>query len=205
MHALYNGWSRAFANPDLKLYFVELTPYNQNWLGICAAQDKFVAEQKNAALAVTADIGNFDDIHPNDKEIVAKRLAVHALKRDYGFAIPEDCSPLFKSVSFADGQATLAFDHVKNWYVYAPNRSRAAAFELAGEDGVWQPATIANFRQGKDKSGKVGDTDYIDGNAIVLKSDKVAAPVKVRYIGRPRTSGTMYNEASLPLGAFEAK
>ena len=205
MHALYSGWSRAFRNPDLKLYFVELAPYNQNWLGICAAQDRFVAEEKNAALAVTADVGNFDDIHPNDKEIVAKRLAVHALKRDYGFAIPEDCSPVFKSVAFADGQATLAFDHVKNWYVYAPNRSRAAAFELAGADGVWQPAKIVNSRPGKDKNGNKTDTDYIDGAAIVLKSDAVAAPVKVRYLGQPRTSGTMYNEASLPLGAFETK
>ena len=43
------------------------------------------------------------------------------------------------------------------------------------------------------------------GAEIVLKSDAVAAPVKVRYLGQPRTSGTMYNEASLPLGAFETK
>ncbi|MCR4872014.1 MAG: sialate O-acetylesterase [Bacteroidales bacterium] len=205
LHALYNGWSRDFANTDLKLYLVQLAPYNQNWLGICAAQNKFVAEQKNAAIAVTADVGNFDDIHPNDKEIVAKRLVVHALKRDYGFAIPEDDSPLFKSVSFADGKATLKFDNVKDWYVYAPNRAREPAFELAGDDGQWQPAKVANYRQGKGKDGKPCDTDYIDGDTIVLSSDKVPAPKKVRYMGRNRTSGTLYNEASLPLGPFESK
>lgn len=203
MHALYNGWSRAFGNPSLKLYFVELAPFSHNWLGICAAQDRFVSEEKNAAIAVTSDVGNFYDIHPNDKEIVAKRLVVHALKRDYGFAITEDCSPVFKSVVFADGQAKLAFDHVKSWYVYAPKHSRAAAFELAGADGVWQSAKIVNFRQGKDRRGKDGDTDFIDGSEIVLVSEKVAEPVKVRYLGAPRTSGTLYNEASLPLGAFE--
>ncbi len=205
LHALYNGWSREFQNPGLKFYLVQLAPFNQNWLGICAAQNKFVAEQKNAAIAVTADVGNFDDIHPNDKEIVAKRLVVHALKRDYGFVIPEDDSPIFKSVEFKDGKATLKFDHVRDWYVYSPNRSRQAAFELAGEDGKWQPAKIVNFRKGKGGDGKECDTDYIDGGAIVLASDNVPTPKKVRYMGQPRTSGTLYNEASLPLGPFEYK
>ena len=205
LHALYNGWSREFANPGLRLYLVQLAPYNQNWLGICAAQNKFVAEQKNAALAVTADVGNFDDIHPNDKEIVAKRLVVHALKRDYGFAIREDDSPRFKSVSFADGKATLKFDHVKDWYVYAPNRAHEPAFELAGEDGKWHDAKILNYRKNKGKDGKENDTDYIDGPEIVVASEEVAEPKAVRYMGRPRTSGTLYNEASLPLGPFVAK
>jgi len=205
MHALYDGWTRDFENPALKLYFVELAPFNQNWTGLCAAQEKFVDEEKNAALAVTADVGNFDDIHPNDKEIVAKRLVVHALKRDYGLAIPQDNSPRFKSVKFDGAKAVLSFDNVKDWYVYAPNRSQEAAFEVAGADGAWQPAKIVNYRKGKDRQGKECDTDFIDGAQIVVASDKVAAPVKVRYMAKPRTAGTMYNEASLPLGVFETK
>ena len=205
LHALYNGWSREFANPDLKLYLVQLAPYSQNWLGICMAQNQFCAEEKNAALAVTADVGNFDDIHPNDKEIVAKRLVVHALKRDYGIAIPVDDSPVFKSVEFKDGKATVAFDNVKGWYVYAPNRTRNPAFELAGADGQWKAAKVLNYRKGKDKKGDVVDTDFIDGANIVLSSDGVAEPVKVRYMGQPRTAGTLYNEASLPLGPFVSK
>ena len=205
LHALYEGWRREFANPDLKLYLVQLAPWRQNWLGICMAQTRFCAEEKNAALAVTADVGNYDDIHPNDKEIVAKRLVVHALKRDYGFAIPEDDSPVVKAVSFDGGKAKVLFDNVKDWYVYAPDRSRAPVFELAGADGTWHPAKVVNYRQKKDKDGNMVDTDFIDGPEIVLESDKVAAPVKVRYMGQPRTSGTLYNEASLPLGPFEAK
>ncbi len=204
LHALYEGWRRDFANPDLKFYLVQLAPFNNNWLGICMAQTKFCSEEKNAALAVTADEGNFYDIHPNDKEIVAKRLAVHALKRDYGFSIREDDSPVVKSVSFADGKATVEFDHVKDWYVYAPDRSRKPAFELAGADGKWQPAKVVNYRMNKN-GGKEEETDFIDGNKIVLSSENVAEPVKVRYMGQPRTAGTLYNEASLPLGPFEAK
>ena len=203
LHALYNGWSREFANKDLKIYLAQLAPWEQNWMEICIAQTKFCAEEKNAALAVLADVGNFRDIHPNDKEIVAKRLVLHALKRDYGFDIPEDDSPVLKSVSFDGGKARLAFDHVKDWYVYAPDHSRAPAFELAGEDGVWHPATIFNYRKRKNSEGKETDTDFIDGPEIVLSSAEVSNPVKVRYMGKPLTSGTLYNEASLPLGPFE--
>jgi len=205
LHALYEGWRREFANPALKFYLVQLAPYKTNWLGICMAQNKFVSEEKNAALAVTSDSGNFDDIHPNGKEIVSKRLAVHALKRDYGFAIPEDDSPTVKSVSFKDGKATVSFGHVKNWYVYAPNHARSPMFELAGADGKWHFAKIVNYRTEKGRNGKRSDTDYIDGPDIVLASDAVPAPVKVRYMGQHRTTGTLYNEASLPLGPFEAK
>ena len=203
LHALYNGWSREFANKDLKIYLAQLAPWEQNWMEICIAQTKFCAEEKNAALAVLADVGNFRDIHPNDKEIVAKRLVLHALKRDYGFDIPEDDSPVLKSVSFDGGKARLAFDHVKDWYVYAPDHSRAPAFELAGEDGVWHPATILNYRKRKNSEGKETGTDFIDGPEIVLSSAEVSNPVKVRYMGKPLTSGTLYNEASLPLGPFE--
>ena len=154
LHALYNGWSRDFANPGLKLYLVQLAPFVGNWLGTCMAQTQFCSEEKNAALAVTADVGNFDDIHPNNKEIVSKRLAVHALKRDYGFAIPQDDSPVFKSVAFKDGKAEVTFDNVIDWYVYAPDRSRNPAFELAGVDGAWQPAKVVNYRKGKDKEAR---------------------------------------------------
>ena len=203
LHALYNGWCREFKNPKLSFYLVQPSPWIHNWLGICMAQTEFCAEEKNAAIAVTADAGNFWDIHPNDKEIVAKRLVLHALKRDYGFDIPEVDSPVAKLVSFKEGKAIVSFDHVKDWYVYAKDHSRKPAFELASEDGEWHGAQIENFRKKTSKEGKEVDTDYIDGPDIVLSSEAVPSPIRVRYMGKPRTSGTLYNEAALPLGPFE--
>ena len=200
LHALYNGWRREFCNPGLKMYLAQLAPHKQNWMGICMAQTKFCAEEENAALAVTSDAGNFWDIHPNDKEIVAQRLALHALKRDYGFDIPEDDSPVLNSAAFKDGKAVLSFDNVKGWYVYARDYSRSPAFELAGKDGVWHDARIENFRIRENNN--VG-TDFIDGPDIVLSAEAVPAPEMVRYMGKPMTSGTLYNESSLPLGPFE--
>ena len=99
----------------------------------------------------------------------------------------------------------MDFAHVKDWYVYAANRSREAAFEVAGTNDVWETAKIVNWRQNPGNDGKAFDTDFIDGSQIAVKSDKVAAPVKVRYMGKPRTAGSLYNQASLPLGPFEAE
>ena len=44
------------------------------------------------------------------------------------------------------------------------------------------------------------------GAAVLIfkPAKEVPEPEKVRYMGQPRTSGTLYNEASLPLGPFEA-
>ena len=199
MHALYNGWSRVFENPGLKLYFAQLAPWKTNWMGMCMAQDKFAAEEPNAAIAVTADVGNFDDIHPNDKETVARRLLIHALKRDYGFDIPEDCSPTAKSLSVSGDVATVSFDHVQTWYVYNRDMSLGAPFEVAGTNGVWEAAELVDCG----KSFKPWQTlGLVDHPQLSLRSEKVKEPVMARYLGKDRTMGVMYNQASLPLGPF---
>ena len=194
MRALRDGWAKRFANPNLKIYFVQLAPWRSNWPLLVEAQTKYAEAEPNAALAVTADVGNFYDIHPNRKEIVAKRLVVHALKRDYGFDIAEDDSPTFESAEFSDGKVKMKFRHARGWYVYAPDRSTTPAFEVAGEDGAWKSATLEN----------VENNGVVKGEELVVASKDVPAPVKVRYLGTPHTMGTVYNQASLPLGPFEA-
>ena len=193
MHALYDGWAKAFQNPDLKLYFVELAPYRSSWFELQRAQMKFAAEERNAALAVVSDAGNLDDIHPNDKEIVAKRLALHALKRDYGFANIEDESPVLKSWKVENGAFVMTFDHAAGWYVYAPNRSVVPNFEIAGADGVFVPAKLRNV----EASGKV------KGKNLVVSADAVKDPVRLRYLFKTPFTGTVYSDAALPLGSFD--
>jgi len=204
MHALYNGWATEFKNPDLKLYFAQLAPWGYNGIAtIQQAQAQFAAEEKNAAMAVINDVGNLADIHPNDKRTVAKRLALHALKRDYGYDWLVDNSPTLKSWKIEGDAFVLSFDDAKEWYVYNMDRSVQTGFEIAGADGKFVPAKIANLRCHKDKrSGKDVCDGCINGATLVVKADGVTAPVKLRYLYSRPWFGCLYNEVNLPLGAF---
>jgi len=204
MHALYDGWSKAFANPDLKLYFVQLAPWNNGFYNLQLAQAKFEREEKNAAMAVINDVGCLTDIHPNDKRTVAKRLALHALKRDYGFDWAVDNSPTLAAHRVENGRFVLSFKDVREWYLYNEDWSLKNGFEVAGADGIWKPAEIENVKNRKE-AGKMhgacrGD---IDGKDLIVYSPEVKEPVKLRYLYTSPFKGNLYNEVNLPLGAFE--
>ena len=202
LRALYKGWTKEFENDSLKFYIAQLAPWKTSWLKLCMAQTEFAESEPNAAVSVLTDVGNFDDIHPNDKETVAQRLALHALKRDYGFKIDEDDSPVAKKVEFKDGKAVITFDHVKTWYVYNRDMSLNTPFEIAGKDGVWHDAKLVDYG---DKFEPWQTLGLIDRPTLTLECAEVKEPLAVRYMGKDKTSGVMYNQASLPLGPFEIK
>lgn len=125
--------------------------------------------------------------------------------------------PLFAGIKmgtpFADGAVLQRGMKVPIWGKVTPGTAggqpsataRGKVFvEFAGADGAWKLAKVLNFRKRKGGDGKEHDTDFIDGTDIVLFCEAVPEPLKVRYMGQPRTMGTLYNEASLPLGPFEA-
>ena len=197
MHALYDGWAKEFQNPDLKLYFVQLAPYAANWFNLQQAQSQFAAEEKNASLVVTCDAGNLADIHPNDKELVAKRLALHALKQDYGFADIVDQSPTLKSWKIAEGgKFVLTFNDATSWYVYNADRSPAQGFEIAGPDGKFVPAKVVNKM--------VNGGTYDGGAELVVAADGVKNPKRLRYLAEKPWTGALYAfNSGLPVGPFE--
>lgn len=192
MHALYNGWAHEFANPRMKLYFVQLAPWGKEIAKMQEAQAQFDAEEPNAGMAVANDVGNLFDIHPNDKYTVAKRLAVHALKRDYGFSHIVDNSPTLKSWKIEGDKFVLSFNDAESWYVYNENRSLDTGFEIAGEDGKFVKAKVGNI----DNSGS------IKGKDLVVFADGVKSPKKLRYLYSKPWFGSLYNQVALPLGAF---
>ena len=207
MHALYNGYARAFENPLFRLYFAQIAPWS-GYLGfipaVQEAQQKFAEEEPNAAIAITCDLGNVYDIHPNEKAYVAKRLVVHALKRDYGFADMEDESPSVEAATAEkDGTVILAFRHARELYVYfkdPKNPDGEWNMEIAGEDGTFHPAFILNVEK------KRGFTNgSVRGRTLHVRAEGVPAPKRIRYLhnGPSNGHGNIYNEVGLPLGPFQ--
>lgn len=193
MHALYNGWAAAFENPGFRLYFAQLAPWgNKDIALIQQAQAKFAAEEKNAGMAVINDVGNLSDIHPNEKETVARRLALHAFKDLYGMPGITADSPTLASYKIEGGKFVLSFNNAKSWYIYNPGRGLETGFELAGADGKFVPAAV----EGVAKSG------VIRGRELVVSAPGVPEPRHLRYLYSRPWFGSLYNEVCLPLGAF---
>ena len=205
LRALVGGWRREFGNPKLPFYYVQLAPCSAGHLPIQLQQAEYEKEDPNAAMVVVADIGNLRNIHPRDKDTVGLRLALRALKKDYGFGDIQDASPeVRKATCDASGKVSLEFTNAKWMYVLNEDMSLAADFELMDSAGAWHRARIVNF---KDTwiwwSKKFVKNGEFEGKAIELAVDGVAQPKAVRYLFNSPWQGSVFNEASLPLGPFE--
>lgn len=213
MRDLLHGWKRVFGNPRFRLYFAQLCPWGNPLVPqMQEAQQRFADAEPDAGMAVLCDVGNLRDIHPNDKQVVGLRLALLALKRDYGFSDIMADSPALRSWRVEDGRFVLSFDHVTRWSAYDPDwricrdpaNSREYGFEVAGADGAWAKAQIGNFRPTR-SGGQVEYRGQIDGRELVVWSDAVKEPKRLRYLHSAPYRGFLMNEAGLPLGAFHVE
>ena len=214
LHALFDGWKLKFGNPKLKFYYVQIPTYGVNVAPMQEAMAQFEREEPAAAMAVVTDVGNPRDVHPNEKALVGHRLALHALKRDYGFEKIRDNSPTPESWRAVGDTFEVTFRDAKNLYIYdldfkyEKNPEVDTQFELAGADGVWKPAKFVNLEASRAWSldpnvyNKEYKGTFEGGNKLVLKAAGVSAPKKLRYLHCRPWVGNIFNEVNLPLGAF---
>lgn len=183
---MIEDWRFAWSS-DLPFYFAQIAPYiydkNQSSQGLRDAQRKTLERVKNTGMAVLLDIGEENDIHPENKKDVGERLALHALKNQYNFNLVAN-GPLYKNHVRKGSRIEVYFDHVANGLV---SNGRLTGFEVAGEDGTFVPA----FAQ-------------IAKNKIVVSSNKITKPVHVRYGWKNWFAGTLFNSEGLPASSFSS-
>lgn len=88
--AMITQWRTLFSKPTLPFLYVQLASYMAaqkdpsiaGWADIRAAQTSGLA-LNNTAMVTAIDLGEWNDIHPKNKEAVGKRLAFAALKNVY--------------------------------------------------------------------------------------------------------------------------
>lgn len=183
---LISSW-RKWWNYDFPFYYVQIAPYNygENHFGgaiIRDAQRKVLQEVANVGMVVTSDISPIDDIHPKDKKSVGIRLANLALANTYKTNTQMVNGPLFKGISIAKNKLIVTFDFAEALHF---SNAKSKLFEIAGSDGVFYPADAA-----------------LQNNTVVLQSDKVKNPVKVRYAWKNNDPSTLFNKANLPTSSF---
>ena len=198
---LYDGWCAAFEHSGMSFYFMEQSHGTSDCFVLQLAQQRFAASEPHAAICAGNDLPNMKgDWHGNDKEPMARRMLVHALKRDYGFADIEDESPTFDRVVAVDGdKVTLGFRHATGFYIYNEGMSDyRVPLEVCGPDGVWRPGRFV-FTPQKNWASQ----GLILSSNLTVCADGVAEPRRIRYLHSGK--GNVYSQVCLPLLAFETE
>lgn len=195
MQTLIASWRSEWKQGDFPFLFVQLTnfmepktePAESNWAAL-RQQQKNTLAVPNTGMAVTIDLGEWNDIHPLNKYDVGKRLALQAEKIAYGEKNIVSSGPLFKSMERKGNQLLLSFTDTGSGLM-TKNNIGLKGFEIAGDDGkfVWASAIF-------------------EGNKIKVWNENILKPQKVRYAWADNpVEANLYNKENLPASPFEAK
>ncbi len=136
-------------------------------------------------MAVSIDIGEWNDIHPVDKKDLGYRLALAAERVAYGEKHIVSSGPVYSSMKILGSTVILSFSNAGGGLV-AKNGDTLRWFELCGADNQYFPA------QAK-----------IVHNTVVVWSDAVRTPVAVRYAWANNPEGAnLFNKEGLPATPF---
>jgi sialate O-acetylesterase len=190
--ALIKDWRQGWQQGDIPFLFVQLPnfmkpssePSESNWALLREAQLKTLS-LPNTAMAVTIDIGEWNDVHPLDKKDVGRRLALAAQRMAYGDTSVVYSGPAYKSMSVEGNRINLSFSSIGRGLTVKGGED-LKCFAIAGNDRkfVWAHATI-------------------EGDKVIISSDEVPNPVAVRYAWADNPEGAnLYNKDGLPATPF---
>ena len=161
---MVSDWRDRWRKPELPVLFVQLPNYDledaANWVEFREVQ-RGLSGIPGAAMVVTIDCGEANDLHPTDKKTVGERLAMAADRIAYGDGTG-GLSPLFERAEEEDGCLRLYFSYADGglWtadgkapggfeYLYAaegPAKRAAAGVRIEGATVV---AELPDEREGK--------------------------------------------------------
>jgi len=160
-------------------------PDESSWASFRNAQLKTAQTVENTALTVNIDLGEWNDIHPQNKQDVGKRFALVAENLAYGEKNVVLSGPVYESMKISGNKIQLTFTNCGSG-LKAKGDEPLKHFAIAGADHrfVWAKAEI-------------------EGNKVIVWSDEVAHPKVVRYAWSDNPEGTnLYNREGLPASPF---
>jgi sialate O-acetylesterase len=193
--ALIIDWRNKWNQGTLPFLYVQLPnfmevqylPSESQWAELRFAQFKNLSVA-NTAMAVTIDVGEWNDIHPLEKKIVGERLALAARKLAYGDSEIVCSGPVFKSARNEENKIIIEFESTGSGLI-VKGAGELDQFAVAGTDRkfVWATAKI-------------------EDSHVVIWSDEIAKPAYVRYAWADNPEGAnLYNAEGLPASPFEAE
>lgn len=202
LEALRKGWQ----DDSLPFLVVQLPNFMQqnpdpngtaDWAVLRDQQSKILSLPRTD-MAVTIDLGEWNDVHPLDKQPVGERL--YWLAADLCYAgngsnnnnpdqlniNPAHHSPMASKASLQGDTVFVAF-RLSQPLQIKKGSNRLAHFAIAGSDGIYHWAEAG-----------------IQGSQVWVYSPDVKAPVKVRYAWSDNPFGAnLQSKAGLPAAPFE--
>ncbi len=193
LSTLISDWRSRWNQPELPFFIVQLANFMQSysypaesqWAALRDAQLKVSQTVSNTGLAVTIDLGEWNDIHPLNKKDVGKRLSLLAQNKVYNDEKVVCNGPVYKSMAVKGNKIILSFeDGTDNLQLV----EELKGFAIAGKDKkfIWGKAVT-------------------EQNKVIVWSDEVLQPVMVRYAWADNPEGAnLQNKSGLPASPFEA-
>lgn len=188
--ALIQGWRDLWKQGDFPFYYVQIAPFqygdeDPEILARFWEAQAAVEQIPNTGMVVINDIATLNDIHPPNKQDVGKRLALLALKHDYGFAETIAHSPEMDSIELLGDRLKVKFRNTGGG-LKTRDGNAPTHFEVIGPSSRGYHAADA----------------VIDGDSVVLSSAEVETPVAFRFAWHKLAEPNLTGGTGLPVGAF---
>jgi sialate O-acetylesterase len=189
--ALINDWRNKWKQPDAPFLYVQLPgfmdynylPSESNWATLRESQLISLSVPKTAMVSAI-DLGEWNDIHPDNKKDVGERLALAAFKVAYNEDLVYS-GPIYRSSKIEGNKIIINFDHSGSGLT-TNDGEELGEFAIAGADKkfVWAKARI-------------------EGNTVMVWNDSIANPMYVRYAWADNpVNPNLYNKEGLPASPF---
>ena len=190
--ALITDWRNKWKEGSIPFLFVQLPnfmevnylPSESQWAELREAQLKSLSVP-NVGMAVTIDLGEWNDIHPDRKKEVGERLALAAEKIAYGEKDIVSSGPVYQSSTIEGNKVIISFTNTGSGLI-TNDGEELSQFAIAGADKkfVWAKAKI-------------------EGDKVIVWNDNVPNPMYVRYAWADNPDNpNLYNKEGLPASPF---
>lgn len=190
--ALIADWRNKWKQGDLPFLYAQLpnfmdvsySPSESDWALMREAQLQALAVP-NTAMAVAIDLGEWNDIHPDNKKPLGDRLALAAQHVAYGDNHVVYSGPIYQSHKTEGNKMIISFNHIGGGLI-SIDQEALSQFAIAAADKkfVWANAIIENDK-------------------VVVWNDDIPNPVYVRYAWANNPQGAnLYNKEQLPASPF---
>ena len=180
------SWRKQFAY-EFPFYFAQIAPcrsYGKKESAYLREAQFQSLELSKTGMVGTMDIATVEDIHPPNKQDVGRRFALLALKNDYAKSVVS-MGPRYKSFKVDGDKISIQFEQSESPLATRDGKT-PSHFLVAGADKVFHPASQV----------------VIKDNQVVVLSEKVPAPMAVRFAFDNISVSNLMNKEGLPAFSF---